>query len=192
MPDARSALDGASEAGFVKVEEMGLQGMITLRGDLAAEELQAAATAATGVDMPDRTGIRTARDGGNALAWMAPDELLVMVPYAEAEERLAQIQAALEGRHVLAVNVSDARALFRLSGGPQVREVVAKLCPVDMAPAAFGPGMFRRTRLAQVPAAFHMPDADSMVIVCFRSVAHYVYKLLCDAAATDSEVRYHV
>ncbi|HHI70817.1 MAG TPA: sarcosine oxidase subunit gamma, partial [Rhodobacteraceae bacterium] len=35
MSNAVSALRGVSSAGYVDVREMGLQGMITLRGDLS-------------------------------------------------------------------------------------------------------------------------------------------------------------
>ncbi|HAR53986.1 MAG TPA: sarcosine oxidase subunit gamma, partial [Roseovarius nubinhibens] len=42
MSDAKSALPGARYEGFVKLREMGLQGMITLRGDLASAKLAAA------------------------------------------------------------------------------------------------------------------------------------------------------
>jgi sarcosine oxidase subunit gamma len=59
---------------------------------------------------------------------------------------------------------------------------------VDMAPGAFGPGQFRRTRLAQIPAAIWMQDEGVMQIVCFRSVAQYAFDLLKNAATPGSEV----
>ena len=68
------------------------------------------------------------------------------------------------------------------------REVMAKLAPVDLAPASFTPGMFRRTRIAQVPAAFWMPQEGVFRVVCFRSVAQYVFDVLCVAAQPGSEV----
>ncbi|WP_101068244.1 sarcosine oxidase subunit gamma [Roseovarius salinarum] len=190
MAKAVSALDGASHDGYVRVEEAGLQGMITLRGDLSLDAVRAAATTASGTEMPGTREIRAAED--RALAWMSPDELLLMLPYEEAPETVQQLQDALAGTHHLAVNVSDARAMFRLSGGPPVREVAAKLCPVDLAPGRFEPGEFRRTRLAQVAAAIWMPDAQSLQVICFRSVAGYVHDLLCDAAAPGGEVGYLV
>ena len=88
------------------------------------------------------------------------------------------------------MNVSDARAVFRIKG-PNTREVLAKLAPVDLSPQAFGPGMIRRTRLAQVPAAFWMEDTDTAQLVCFRSVAQYVFDLLKTAAQPGSEVGFY-
>lgn len=185
MSEPVSALNKAGFDGIAHVQEIGLQGMITLRGNLAAKDLKAAASAVAGVAMP---GVNEANcEGERGLCWMSPDELLVLCPYDVVQANTAQLQQALTGTHALAVNVSDARAVFRVSG-PVAREVMAKLCPVDLSPAAFSPGMFRRTRMAQVPAAFWMVDEQTFQIVCFRSVAQYVFDLLSVAAQPGSAV----
>ena len=185
MSEAVSVLAGASFEGIVTVREAGLQGMITLRGDLGSDKVKQAVTAATGAAMPGLREI-TLSDR-RAAAWMSPDELLLMVAYPEVADTIAGIETALAGAHFLAVDVSDARAMFEITGRG-VREVIAKLCPVDMAPAAFRPGDFRRTRMAQAPAALWMTDAETVRIICFRSVAGYVFDLLSDAAAPGGEV----
>jgi len=69
-----------------------------------------------------------------------------------------------------------------------VREVVAKLAPVDMAPGHFGTGEMRRTRFGQIAAAFWMTADDEVKIICFRSVAQYMYQQLCVCAARGSEL----
>ncbi|MEM8539033.1 MAG: sarcosine oxidase subunit gamma family protein [Pseudomonadota bacterium] len=143
------------------------------------------ATEAAGVDMPAPGTANCAGDHG--LCWMSPDEVLILCHYADVAACLSKITKALAGEHHLAVDVSDARASFRLSG-PRAREVMAKVCPVDLSPAAFEPGQFRRSRLAQVPAAFWMPDAETFQIICFRSVAQYVNDVLKTAAQPGSEV----
>lgn len=48
--------------------------------------------------------------------------------------------------------------------------------------------MFRRTRLAQVPAALRMVDDETFEVICFRSVAQYVFDLLKVAGQPGSEV----
>lgn len=188
MSDAVSPLNGAVFDGFVTVAALDSPGMITLRGDLESEVVTTAARRAAGVEMPapGRCGF----DGESGLAWMAPDELLIFMPRAEVSNRLERLHADLEGTHFLAVDVSDARAMFRLDGAG-AREVIAKLCPVDMSPEAFAPGMFRRTRMAQIAAALWMPQAGAMNIICFRSVAEYAFNLLRDAAAPGGEVGIH-
>ena len=185
MSNPMSALNGASYQGFALVEELGLRGMITLRGNLASTKLKKAASDASGVDMPKLGHANNAEQSG--LAWMSPDELLVMVPYGDVGAKLDQIDKHLKGQHYLAVNVSDARAVFRVSGAG-AREVIAKLAPVDLSADAFKPGQFRRTRIAQVPAAFWMDADESLNIICFRSVAEYVFNLLKTSAEPGSEV----
>jgi sarcosine oxidase subunit gamma len=87
------------------------------------------------------------------------------------------------------VEVSDARAVFDVIG-PHVREVLAKLAPVDLAPGVFEPGEMRRTRLAQVAAAFWMTGPDSFRVIAFQSVAQYVEDLLKTAAKPGTQVGY--
>lgn len=186
MSDPVSALQNISAtAGIAHIAEIGPLGMITLRGDLSTRAMHAAAISIGRVEYP--TPRQCNSNGENGIAWMSPDELLVMCPYAEVGQALAKMNDDLKGAHALAVNVSDARAVFQVSG-PRAREVLAKLAPVDMDPNVFTPGTFRRTRLAQVPAAFWMRDDQTVQIICFRSVAQYVFDLLSMAAQPGSEV----
>ena len=187
MPEAISALSGASYEGFVKVEEAGLRGMITLRGDLGAIKLKRAVETLTAVEVPSVGKI--IQKGRYGVAWMSPDELLILTPFESAQMHTAALSGALKGAHHLAVNVSDARAVFTLTG-TGAREVLAKLTPVDLSPGAFSSGQIRRTRLAQVPAAFWISGADKFEVVCFRSVAQYVFGLLKQAAQPASQVEY--
>lgn len=187
MGEAVSALFGAEYDGFVKVSDTGLRGMITVRGDLKSAKMKAAVKKVTGCEVPDAKGMLI--KGDKTVAWMSPDELLVMIPYDGAGKALADLDKVLKDQHYLAVNVSDARAVIRLSGAAG-REVVAKLSPSDVSPDAFGVGQMRRTRFAQVAAACWMLDDDTIEIMCFRSTADYVFKLLKNAAAPGSEVSF--
>ncbi|MDE3238226.1 MAG: sarcosine oxidase subunit gamma [Paracoccaceae bacterium] len=180
-----SALGGAKSQGFVTVEEVGPIGMITLRGDLASASLGQAVKAAVGVSVPAPRRIEIAGDTG--AAWMSPDELLLILPYAAVPATLAALETALAGEHAMAVDVSDARASFRIRGAG-AREVMAKLSPVDYAPGRFGPGELRRTRAAQVAAAVWMSGEAEFSLVCFRSVARYVFDLLSVSAAEGGQV----
>ncbi|WP_147113632.1 sarcosine oxidase subunit gamma [Tateyamaria sp. syn59] len=188
MSKAVSALNGATWSdGIATISEVTLQGMITLRGDLSDPAIRSAATGVAAVDMPDQGQAQCTDDRG--LCWMSPDELLVLCPYDEVAANIEKMQTALKGIHSLCFNVSDARAVFDLSG-PNARDVLAKLVPVDLAPERFTKGMFRRTRMAQVPAAFWLHDTDHFRIICFRSQAQYVYDLLKTASACGSTVSY--
>jgi sarcosine oxidase subunit gamma len=185
MSNAVSALQGAAFSdGIAEVRELGLRGMITLRGDLGDKKLIKAVKAIAGA-MPEQRKIALKGEAG--ATWMSPDELLLMVPHSDALGTVETLNAALNGTHFLAANVSDARAVFEVSG-PYARDVMAKLAPVDFAPDAFEMGIFRRSRMAQVPAAFWMSDEDAFRVVCFRSVGGYMFDLLSVAAQTGSEV----
>lgn len=189
MSDLASALKEASFKGQVAVREGGLRGMITLRGDFSSEIFVKAATGVTGTDFPGPRRMTGSGEGG--LCWMSPDELLVLAPHAQAGAALEKLGKALKGLHHLAVNVSDARAVFTLEGdGAAIRSVLAKLTPADLRPASLPVGEVRRTRFAQVPAAFWLAEEGRAELVCFRSVAIYVFGLLKNAAEPGSEVGY--
>ncbi|APX10611.1 sarcosine oxidase subunit gamma [Tateyamaria omphalii] len=186
MSKAVSALNGAAWSdGIAMIEELAPQGMITLRGDLGDPAVKGAATGVAAVDLPDQGQAQCMDDRG--ICWMSPDELLVLCPYDEVTANIEKMETTLKGIHSLCVDVSDARAVFDLSG-THAREVLAKLVPVDLAQDQFTTGMFRRTRMAQVPAAFWLHDTDHFRIICFRSQAQYVFDLLKIAAQPGSDV----
>ena len=179
MSNAVSALQGKVAPGEVTIREAGLRGMIILRGDLADKKLRKVCADVTGVKFPDQGQANS--EGDKGLCWMSPDELLVLVPYTEAADAIAKIDAKLAGTHYLAENVSDARAVILVEGA-FCRDVIAKLAPADLHPDSFKPADFRRTRLGQVAAAFWMRDEDTFEVICFRSVAEYTFDLLAMSA----------
>ncbi|MDQ2089197.1 sarcosine oxidase subunit gamma [Marimonas arenosa] len=185
MSEAVSALAGAGFDGIARVEEAGQVGMVTLRGDLDSAAMVKAVKTATDAAVPGQRAIT--RAGGYAVAWMSPDELLITCDHDKADAVVNSLAKSLAGAQFLAVNVSDARAVFDVSGA-QARDVLAKLMPVDFSRAAFGPDIIRRSRLAQVPAAVWMSADDTFRVVCFRSVARYLFDVLCMAAQDGSEV----
>ena len=187
MSNAALALGGATFDGLVKIEELVGQGMITLRGDLRDKTIVKAVQDVFGVTLPGTRETMLASNMG--ALWMSPDEALLLCPYEEAQQRGNELAAKLSDAHALVVNVSDARAVFQLKGRA-LREVIAKLAPVDMSPDAFQPGMVRRTRMAQVAAAFWMDDTNTARVVCFRSVAAYVFGILSASADDASAVNY--
>ena len=181
MSDPVSALNGASFQGFATIREIGPLGMITLRAK-GLKSLDKAIKAVTGTKTPAQRRIEI--NGDRACGWMSPDEYLLILPYAETGAALAAIGAALKGQHYLAETVSDARAVFCIEGA-KADQVLAKLSPVDF--AALEAGELRRTRAAQVAAAF-WKDGDGFTLVCFRSVASYVMGLLSHSAMPGSEL----
>lgn len=181
MHNPMSALGGQSFDGFANIREIGPLGMISLRCDLAEKPL-AAALKKLGLSVP--AARRIVQKDGRSAGWMSPDELLLILPYAEVSETLESLRKALAKLHFLAVDVSDARAVFRIEGAKS-DQVLAKLSPVDL--AKLEPGELRRTRAAQVAAAFWAEDGG-YTLVSFRSVAGYVMGLLKLSATKGAEL----
>ncbi|MRX51227.1 sarcosine oxidase subunit gamma [Paracoccus sp. S-4012] len=150
-------------------------GMVTIRADL--DRAGDAIAGASGLPLPGRVGI--VAEGDRALGWMSPDELLLMLPHAELADALTDLREALRGEASLVADVSDMRCVFDLTG-EDADQVLAKLSPTDL--EMFPPGALRRTRLAQVPAAFwRIPGGFRLI--AFRSVEVYLRELLETAAA---------
>jgi len=182
MSEPVSALAGASYDGFVKVREIGPLGMISLRAKPGTKGLDKAIKAAVGTGVPAQRQMEWAKDRG--CGWMSPDEFLLVLPYSGVSAAMAAIAKALGAEQHLAADVSDARAVFRIEGA-KAGQVLAKLCPADL--AAMAPGELRRTRAAQVAAAFWADDAG-YTLVSFRSVGAYVMGLLSHSAMPGSEL----
>ncbi|MEO0992100.1 MAG: sarcosine oxidase subunit gamma family protein [Pseudomonadota bacterium] len=189
MSDPVSPLGGASFDGIVRVSENPPRGMITLRADLSSPKVEQAVVAASGLSMPAKGG--AVIDAERGVGWMSPDELLILLPHSDAAGAVTAMTSALNKEHALVVDVSDARASFKLDGeGTLIRETLAKLTPADMSPGGFPDGTLRRTRLAQVPAAMYWRHETCTEVICFRSVASYVFGILSHAATPGSEVGY--
>ncbi len=183
MSESVSALPGFHVNGLISVTEAGPRGMITLRGDLSLPALTTALQQQTGAALP---GQRQVTQGpGGAVAWMSPDELLILVDHARAPAVIAALESALAGEFVTLADVSDARAVFTLSG-PAACDVLAKICPVDF--VAIQPGEIRRTRAAQVAAALIREGEEDFTLICFRSVARYMADLLATVSAPGGDV----
>lgn len=181
MSDPVSALGGAAFDGLAGIREVGPVGMIALRSkDLKNIGKTIKAVAGTKVPQTRRIVV----EGDRACAWMSPDEYLLILPYAEVSKALAVIATTLQAEHHLAVDVSDARAVFRITGA-NAQQVLRKLCPVDLDRMA--PDEVRRTRAAQVACAFWQQDGG-YTLISFRSVAGYVMALLSHSAMVGSEL----
>ena len=153
-------------------------GMVTIRADL--DRAGDAIAEAAGLAIPGQTRIVT--DGSRSLGWMSPDELLLILPAAELADAIAALADALASEHALVVDMSDARAVFDVTG-PHAGDVIGKLMPVDLddLPA----DGLRRSRAAQTAAAlWRIPGGFRLI--GFRSTADYLRLILENAAIPGS------
>lgn len=189
MSEPVSALGGASISGIVEVADAGPVGMITIRGDLSDVAVRNALAGCLISALPATRQVM--ESGTDRLLWMSPDELLLLCPQDEVAARTGALSDALKDQHHMVIDVSDARAVFKLTGAEgALRETFAKLAPADLRAASLPVGEVRRTRLAQVPAAFWFASDSEAHLICFRSVADYVFGLLTHAATPGSEIAF--
>ncbi len=182
MSEPQPASRGTGFHGLVQLTELA-GGLVLLRG---AAGVQALALGALGLAVPGQR--RIIGDAALRVGWMAPDELLLVLPDRPGVAALlALLHPVLAGQHHLLADISDSRVMLRLSGR-RWREVLAKAAPVDLAPAVFAPGELRRSRAGQVAVAFWAESADVAVLIAPRSVAGHVLDLLRGLARPGSEV----
>lgn len=163
---------------LARISQIEDRGMIQIRADLA--QLGKVIAKAAGLALPAQ-GCMTS-GAGRALGWMSPDELLLLLPRAELPAALVKLDKALQGKHALALDVSDMRAVFRIEGA-QALQVLMKLCPADL--AAMPADGLRRSRAAQAACAIWR-EGDAYMLAGFCSVADYLRGILTGAAAAGS------
>ena len=185
MSDYNDNVETFFYKGEITVELSKPKGMITLKGDLDRSPINSGVIKALGLPMPK---VRTiSRKDGVQISWMAPDELLILVDFKKVEEYMELLEKNLKGEHYLLANVSDARAIFNLKG-KGVREVLSKGTPVNMEIMKIDDA--RRSRLGQLPVAFWMLKNTEIELICFRSVAEFMFNWLKVASAPNSLPRY--
>ena len=104
---------------------------------------------------------------------------------ADVTSLTQNLQSELKNQHHMLVNVSDARALFEVSGS-DIREVIAKLAPVNITTLKIGE--IRRTRFSQIAAAFWLTSETTLFVICLNSVADYMFNLLKTSSMPNSKV----
>lgn len=155
-------------------------GMIAIRADLA--RAGDAIAEAAGLAIPEVA--RLTGDGSRSLGWMSPDELLLILPAPEVADAIMALEQALMAEHVLVADMSDARAIFDVTG-PQAGDVIAKLSPADL--DAMSSDGLRRSRAGQTAVAFWRVG-DGFRLIGFRSTADYLGLILQNAALPGSQL----
>lgn len=133
-----------------------------------------------GLALPLRPGL-VSGDEQRAVVWLGPDEWLLVAPDGEAAWALQAVRTAMADEPGSAVDVSANRTTARLSG-PMAREVLEKVCSVDLHPRAFGPGRCAQTLVGKTQAiVWQVADEPSYRLMVRCSFADYLADLLLDA-----------
>ena len=176
IDELHGALERASArtGGALTVRERPFDTHVSLRMEPGSA---ATAEACLGTRVPRDPGTFAAGDA--AIAWLGPDEWLVIAPPGAGVE--AELRAALTGSRDGVVDVSDQRTTFELSG-PRAREVLAAGCSLDLHASGFGPGRCAETLLARAGVILlAVDDTPTYHLLVRRSFAAYVTAWLLDA-----------
>jgi sarcosine oxidase subunit gamma len=125
------------------------------------------------------------RAGDRAAIWLGPDEWLIVTPpgtAAEVEGPLREVTGtAVCGAYT---DVSANSTALRLSGR-RSRDVLRKVCSLDVHPRVFGRSACAQTLLARAARVLLVADGepDGFLIFVRASFADYVADWLLDAMA---------
>ncbi len=134
---------------------------------------------------------RTSSSGrGRTALWWSIDQWIVTSPGSRTPLLVKKLETAFGRAHAMVTNVSDTRAIIRVSGD-QVREILMKGCCADLLAPDVTPGHVRRTQIAEIPAALHFVDDDPLTfdVYVFRSYADYIWQWLAVAGRSSATVQ---
>lgn len=133
-------------------------------------------------ELPAGAGTVSGDDETSAL-WLGPDEWLV-VSVPRDDGRLAMsLRNALAGQSAAITDLSSGYTTISL-WGPRSRDVLAKGCPVDLEPPAFGVGRCAQTNLGHTGAIIRQrSEVPSFDLLVRRSFADATWHWLEQASA---------
>ena len=175
---------GAGAGAAVLLGERRFVAMLDLRGDPANVDFLGVAEAALGAALPLQPNT-TASAGEIKLLWLGPDEWLVLSPPG-GETALEKKLAEAVGPHGgYVTEIGESRTTIIVSG-LRARDVLAKGCPLDLHPDAFGPEACAQSLIGPVGVAIHRAstgpaDPPRFELIVLRSFADYLWRFLEDA-----------
>jgi sarcosine oxidase, subunit gamma len=131
-------------------------------------------------------GLAWPRTAGNVATGRAdilcvgPTDWLLVSPDPDATILSMALDEALEGTDFRATNLSQALSRIEISG-PEIRDLLAKGCSLDLHPSLFSPGRAGRTRFAGMPVIVRCIGASAFELIVMRSYSDYFMAWLADA-----------
>jgi sarcosine oxidase subunit gamma len=133
--------------------------------------LSGSVQAAFGLTLPQAG--RWTQAGDIAALWVGPGHWWLQ------RERASALFAELEpvvGGHAALIDISDARAVLRVSGAA-APTILASLLPIDLHPRAFRPGQVASTVAAHIGVQIRqLDDAPTYDLSCLRSFAGSLWR----------------
>ena len=138
-----------------------------------------AVEAAIGVRPSVTPNRRTAGDNGRGMAWLGPDEWLLVAP-GDGGTLGAELEVAVRPHGGSVVDLSAHRTTLEIHG-PRSREILASACSIDLHPRSFEIAHCAQTTLARVDVVIGRVGDDAYRIYVRASFAPYLVAWLRDA-----------
>ena len=165
------------ESRGVEMGERAFWGHVNLRGDGTDEAFQAGVESVVGTRAPIEPNT-VSRVGDTLIAWLGPDEWLVISPPDIKDGLSAKLEETLTGLHVSVNDISGGQTIIRLRG-THARDLLSKGCPLDLHPRVFGAGQCAQSHIAKSNALIiQVDDRPTYDVIVRRSFADYLARWL--------------
>lgn len=148
---------------------------LVLRAD---DNVAAAAGGALDTPRPDRVNRAVGGETCRMLR-LGPDDYLLIPAIGRHVEVVERLAAALAERHHALVDISARLVALELRGNA-VRDALAAACPIELHPAAFGPGQATRTLLGKTEIILDCLAPEHFRLLVNRSFAAYLRRLVAE------------
>jgi sarcosine oxidase subunit gamma len=164
------------------LSEVPFMAMLNLRGNSGDAAFTQAIGAATGLRLPVQANT-CAMNGQRQLLWLGPDEWLLKTSHGQGEALMDALRSALRGLHAAVVAVGDGNTTLTVEG-EGAAALLARGCPLDLHPRAFGAGAVAQSHLAKTNVTVLCLEAGQRYeLTVRRSYADYLFRWLCQAGA---------
>ncbi len=124
-----------------------------------------------------RNGVATA--GEATVLWTGPGRWLVIEP--ESRDLASLLRYPFPGDIAAVTDLSHARTALRVEG-PKVRDLLAKLCTLDVDPAVLPAGSCAQTQFGQIGVLLYCRAHDGFDVFVPRGFAVSAWETILDAA----------
>lgn len=178
--DAVRGANSASSVGVTLFERPFL-GHLNLRGNPNDPAFADTCAQVLGTALPLTPN--TVAEGQSLLvAWLGPNEWLVMSEPDARDDLAADLRTALGDVHSAVTDVTGGQTVIALHG-EHAAEVLAKGSPLDLHPRVLGAGRCAQTVVAKSAAFIRVIEpGEAFEVVVRRSFADYLWQWLRDAA----------
>lgn len=167
----------------VLLQEIACQVHLNLRGDPANPTFLSSVEEVIGIALPLQPNT-VARKQGLIVAWLSPDEWLLIGENDPASTLQNRLEQALSGMHYALTDLSGGQTIITL-GGERSLDLISKGCTLDLHPRVFGPSQCAQSQLAKanvliIPRPSNLCAFD---IIVRRSFAEYLWRWLLKSGA---------